>query len=222
MIKAMIFDFNGTMIFDGGIQKDSWRAFLNQQFNRNMTEVEFAQHIAGRNNRHTFEYYLQRRLSDSELADISEQKEQMYRVECLRRVNEFQLVAGLPGFLDKCLKKQIQVNIATASEASNVDFFFEQLQLDRWFDRQKVALNDGNLAGKPAPDIFLHAMKNVGVNPEHSAIFEDSVSGIQAANNAQAGKVILVEDAKLASVKVPGDLRIDQTINDYQNLAVEM
>ncbi|CAJ1197272.1 HAD family hydrolase [Companilactobacillus nantensis] len=222
MIKAMIFDFNGTMIFDGGIQKDSWRAFLKQQFNRNMTEVEFAQHIAGRNNRHTFEYYLQRRLSDSELADISEQKEQMYRAECLRRVNEFQLVAGLPEFLDKCLKKQIQVNIATASEASNVDFFFEQLQLDRWFDRQKVALNDGNLAGKPAPDIFLHAMKNVGVNSEHSAIFEDSVSGIQAANNAQAGKVILVEDAKLASIKIPGDLRIDQMINDYQNLAVEM
>lgn len=214
----MIFDFNGTMIFDGMIQKDSWKNFLKQKFNRLMTDQEFEQHIAGRNNQHTFEYYLGRKLSVQEVATISEQKEQLYQAECLRRNEEFQLVSGLPEFLDDCLEKGIKLNIATASEPGNVDFFFEHLHLNRWFDRQKVALNDGTLAGKPAPDIFLKAIKNVGVDPEQSAIFEDSVSGIQAANNAQAGKVVLVEDAKLSSVKIPDGLRIDKVIHDYHKL----
>lgn len=76
MEKAMIFDFNGTMIFDGKIQKNSWKKFIKQEFNRSMTENEFAQHIAGRNNQHTFEYYLGRKLSEQELAETSEKKEQ--------------------------------------------------------------------------------------------------------------------------------------------------
>ncbi len=218
MEKAMIFDFNGTMIFDGKIQKSSWKKFIKQKFNRGMTENEFAQHIAGRNNQHTFEYYLGRKLSEQELAETSEKKEQLYRSECLKRSELFQLVDGLPEFLDYCREKGIRLNIATASEPSNVDFFFEHLHLEKWFDRERVALNDGRLAGKPAPDIFLKAIENLGVTSKQSVVFEDSLSGIKAANNAQAGKVVLVEDKNLAPVKIPATLRVDRAINDYQDV----
>lgn len=36
--------------------------------------------------------------------------------------------------------------------------------------------------GKPAPDIFLLAAKEIGIAPEDCYVFEDSVSGIQAAH----------------------------------------
>lgn len=34
--------------------------------------------------------------------------------------------------------------------------------------------------GKPAPDIFLHAARQMGVSPDHSVVVEDSVPGVQA------------------------------------------
>jgi HAD superfamily hydrolase (TIGR01509 family) len=37
---------------------------------------------------------------------------------------------------------------------------------------------------KPAPDVFLHAAKELGYRPEQCCVVEDSVSGIRAAQNA--------------------------------------
>ncbi|MFI5801749.1 HAD family hydrolase [Streptomyces sp. NPDC051561] len=38
--------------------------------------------------------------------------------------------------------------------------------------------------GKPAPDLFLHAARSMGVEPERCAVIEDSAYGIQAARTA--------------------------------------
>ncbi|GAQ01072.1 beta-phosphoglucomutase [Companilactobacillus farciminis] len=218
MIDTMIFDFNGTMIFDGLIQKRAWGKFLEVEFNRKLTSQDYQLHIAGINNRNTFEYYLGRSISDAELTQFSDKKENIYREICLNTPDEFQLVSGLADFLGWCKSNDIKLNIATASEYSNVEFFFEQLQLGRWFDLSKVAFNDGQIKGKPAPDIFLKAIENVGGKANNSAIFEDSVSGIQAANTAQAGKVVLVEDPKLEKVNLPENLRIDKLIRSYSGI----
>ncbi|MCH8625476.1 HAD family hydrolase [Lactiplantibacillus plantarum] len=218
MINTMIFDFNGTMFFDGGIQKESWGEFLKEEFTCTMTESEFEKHVAGRNNRDTLEYYSGRKISDAELEVLTNKKEQIYCDMCLSRPREFHLVDGLTDFLSVCLKNGIKLNIATASERSNVEFFFKHLDLEKWFDIESVSLNDGTLPGKPAPDMFLRAMENVDSNPYNSAIFEDSVSGIQAANNANAGKVILVKDPDLDVVNMPANLRTDEVIHDYSHV----
>jgi HAD superfamily hydrolase (TIGR01509 family) len=46
--------------------------------------------------------------------------------------------------------------------------------LSRWFDLSKVVYNDGTLASKPAPDYYVQAAINVGINPEEMWVFEDS------------------------------------------------
>ncbi|MDV0431159.1 HAD family hydrolase [Lactiplantibacillus sp. DA1] len=215
MINTIIFDFNGTMFFDGRIQKESWGEFLKEEFTRIMTESEFEKHVAGRNNRDTLEYYSGRKISDEELEVLTNKKEQIYRDMCLSRPKEFHLVDGLTDFLSVCLKNGIKLNIATASERPNVEFFFKHLDLEKWFDVESVSLNDGTLPGKPAPDMFLRAIENIDSSPYNSAIFEDSVSGIQAANSANVGKVILVEDPDLDVVNMPSNLRADEAIQNY-------
>lgn len=215
MLKSLIFDFNGTMFFDGQIQKASWRAFLAAEFGCSLTDADFSEHVAGRNNRHTFTYFAGHDFDDHTLAELAEREEQRYRAACLAHPAAFHLVAGLPELLTCCRRVGLQVNIATASEATNVDFFFEHLQLARWFDHDQVVLNDGQLPGKPAPAMFLQAMHQINAVPATSAIFEDSASGIAAANRAHAGQVILVEDPQLAPMAMPDKLRIDATIHDY-------
>lgn len=47
-----------------------------------------------------------------------------------------------------------------------------------------------NLAGKPAPDAFLTAAKQLGVDPERAVVVEDAISGVQAGKSGGFGLVI--------------------------------
>ncbi|MFQ5798856.1 MAG: HAD family hydrolase [Bacteroidota bacterium] len=49
------------------------------------------------------------------------------------------------------------------------------------------------LAGKPAPDTFLKAGKELGVAPERAVVVEDAISGVQAGRNGGFGLVIGVD-----------------------------
>src|SRR5437764_3204159 len=53
---------------------------------------------------------------------------------------------------------------ATSSEITNLKFFMEHLRLGRWFDVAKIIYDDGSRPGKPAPDVYLAAARNIGVD----------------------------------------------------------
>ena len=50
-----------------------------------------------------------------------------------------------------------------------------------------------HLSGKPAPDTFLEAARQLGVEPERSVVVEDAVSGVQAGRAGGFGLVIGVD-----------------------------
>jgi len=50
-----------------------------------------------------------------------------------------------------------------------------------------------NILGKPAPDIFLEAAKQLGVEPNHSIVVEDAISGVQAGSRGNFALVIGVD-----------------------------
>ncbi|GAA3969232.1 beta-phosphoglucomutase family hydrolase [Gordonia caeni] len=50
-----------------------------------------------------------------------------------------------------------------------------------------------NLRGKPAPDSYLRGAELMGVGPEHAAVFEDAISGVQAGAAGQFGYVVGID-----------------------------
>ena len=92
--------------------------------------------------------------------------------------------------LNDLVKYAIPHTIATASGKKNVDFFIEYLELARWFDTEKIMYDDGQISGKPAPDLYLSAAENLKLSPEFCVVVEDSQSGIQAAHAAGIGWVV--------------------------------
>ena len=50
-----------------------------------------------------------------------------------------------------------------------------------------------NLRGKPAPDTFLAAAELLGVRPEHAAVFEDSLAGVEAGAAGGFGLVVGID-----------------------------
>ena len=53
-----------------------------------------------------------------------------------------------------------------------------------------LTLTRDHLAGKPAPDTFLAAAKELGVAPEHAAVFEDALAGVAAGRAGGFGAVV--------------------------------
>jgi trehalose 6-phosphate phosphatase len=49
------------------------------------------------------------------------------------------------------------------------------------------------IAGKPAPDIFIEAARQLQVNPERAVVIEDAISGVQAGRAGKFGIVIGVD-----------------------------
>lgn len=213
-MDGFIFDFNGTMFYDGRLQEQAWRSFLEQKIGRPVTDGEFHQYIHGINADVTFAYFLDKKLSKSQVAQLEEEKEIIYRRLCLESP-DFHLADGLTEFLDEAAGRGISMTIATASSRNNVRFFFEHLPLDRWFSFEKVVYNDGKIAGKPNPDLFLRAAEKIGIEMQQCAIFEDSKSGIEAARRARAGRVIGV--ASMLDEQVLYDLGASIVIKDYRD-----
>ena len=77
--------------------------------------------------------------------------------------------------------------IATSSEITNVQFFIQHLSLHRWFDVTKIVYDDGVRPGKPAPDMYLAAARNIGIAAGECMVVEDAISGLQAAHAAGIG-----------------------------------
>lgn len=124
----------------------------------------------------------------------NEWKEIIYRNECLK--HKMQLAPGAVELLSYLKAYSIPMAIATASGKSNVDFFINKLNLLDYFAEEYIIHNDGNIKGKPHPDIFEKAIDKLGVNYNDSIIFEDSFSGIQAAINCKVANIIIVNSTK--------------------------
>lgn len=144
----------------------------------------------------------------------------MYRDMCLKDEKMFKLVKGLPEFLDKLKEARIPLTIATGAPISNVKFYFKHLNLGKWFDINKVVYTDGSFKGKPEPDIFLKAAKNINVDIENCTVFEDAILGIEAAKRANAAKIIAVsstlENNKLLSID-----GISYVIKDFTEISID-
>ena len=214
-IKGIIYDFNGTMFFDGDFQNQAWSKFFLEKYNRKVNKEEFDLYIHGVNSIDTFKYFLGKSLTFDEAKELEEEKEIIYRDLCLKN-KEFKLADGLEEFLNFVKRKGLKQNIATASAFKNTKFFFDNLNLYRWFDLSKTAYNNGKIKSKPDPEIFIIAASNLGLNLSVCIVFEDSRNEIIAAKNGGA-KLIVGVASRLNKDELKS-YGADLVVNNYINL----
>ncbi|MCD7904788.1 MAG: HAD family phosphatase [Clostridiales bacterium] len=214
--KAVIFDFNGTMIFGQRIQEKSWKKFIKNKTGRSITEEEFSLYVHGRNPDITLKYFIDENLTKEETEVLIEEKEIYYRQLCLDSPDEFRLAEGLPEFLDRLKAENIPLTIATASPYGNLKFFFRELKLSRWFDISLCVWSDGSFEGKPKPDIYIKAAERLNKLPEDCIVIEDSEACIKAAQAAEIGIVIGISSMLTGEKLV--SLNVNAVIENYREL----
>ena len=71
--------------------------------------------------------------------------------------------------------------VASSSSRKRVMYSLERTGLFKFFDEQSIFTSQQVTRGKPAPDLFLFAAHEMGVEPANCIVIEDSSAGIQAA-----------------------------------------
>lgn len=188
--KGIIFDFNGTLLWDTQLHNMAWDNFL-KEHGPLLSDEEKHRRIHGRLNSEILRDLFGSMLTDGEIEHYSLEKEYGYQRLCTE-LNDFSLAEGVTELFEKLKEQDIPFVIATASGIENVEFYFKELELNKWFERKHVIYNDGSMRGKPFPDLFLKALDILGIEGKDAVIFEDSVSGIKAAEASKAGKIIIV------------------------------
>ncbi len=188
--SGVIFDFNGTLFWDTKLHNKAWDIFLTRHGLFLSDEDKFSK-MHGKNNKDIFLSLFDNSLTDTRIQEYILEKEGLYQELCLQ--TDMPMAPGAEEFLDYLKDHHIPFTIATASGKENLDFYFEHLPLSRWFEYDKVVYNNGKIKGKPDPQIYQIAMSVIDKKPEEVIIFEDAVAGLQAARNANAGKIIVVD-----------------------------
>lgn len=106
-------------------------------------------------------------------------------------------------------QRGITAAVVTATDLERAGRYLQQVGLKDCFDRIISATQVKQ--GKPAPDIYEFACRELGVAPEHCIAVEDSPNGVRSAYGAGC-KVIMVPDqtqpdedlAKCLLASVPG------------------
>jgi HAD superfamily hydrolase (TIGR01509 family) len=62
-----------------------------------------------------------------------------------------------------------------------------------------VVIGERHLAGKPAPDSYLEAARELGVDPGQAAMVEDALAGVEAGRAGRFGWVVAVDHADHAA-----------------------
>lgn len=78
----------------------------------------------------------------------------------------------------------LPICVASSSEPELIRKNLTRTGLLKRFDNNNIFSAVHVAHGKPAPDLFLHAAQMMEVNPEHCAVIEDSVPGVQAGRAA--------------------------------------
>ena len=157
----------------------------------------------GRTNPQILRRFLGDGPTEEEITRMSLEKEARYRCLCRRDPASLHLVEGARELFDFLLERGIPFTIATVAERTNVDFYFQEFGLSRWFSPGGIVYDDGTFPGKPDPEIFFRAAQKLGVPICRCLVAEDSLSGVEAARRAGAGRIVAVcadgDDAHLVA-----------------------
>ena len=92
------------------------------------------------------------------------------------------------------------LHTAIVSSSANTVQVLQAAGLTDQFDVRVDAQvrNERNLNGKPAPDTYLEAARELGVTPDKAAVFEDALAGVEAGRAGHFGCVVGVNRASQA------------------------
>lgn len=198
-IRGVIFDLDGVLTDTAEYHYRSWQKLADEEglfFNRQANEA-----LRGVSRRDSLLRILgDRQVSEDKLQEMMERKNHYY-VSFIQDISPKDLLPGALALLQDLRRQNIRIALGSASK--NAQGVIERLGIVDFID--VVADGYSVERSKPAPDLFLFAAEQLGLEPNHCVVVEDAESGIAAALAAKMWAVGLgpVERVGKAHVVLP-------------------
>ncbi|MGB8698698.1 MAG: beta-phosphoglucomutase [Thermosynechococcaceae cyanobacterium] len=199
-IRGVIFDLDGVLTDTAEYHYRSWQKLADEEglfFNRQANEA-----LRGVARRESLLYILgDRSVSEDKLQEMMDRKNQYY-VSYIQDISPKDLLPGALSFLEDLRSQNLRIALGSASK--NAQPVIERLGIKDYID--VVADGYSVERSKPAPDLFLYAAEQLGLEPHHCVVFEDASSGVEAALAAKMWAVGLGPTERLgkAHLVLPG------------------
>ena len=213
MLKAIIFDLDGTLVDSLPYHHESWRIFFK---NNNIEENDFNEIYRNYKGGGTLELMSSvfgDTYTKDELEKMSDDKEVIFRD--IYRSKIFP-INGLIQFLDNLKKNNILLSIGSNAIRKNVLMTIEELSITNYFS--SIICGDEVSKGKPDPEMYIKTLSNLKVNKNECIIFEDSIEGVTAAKNANIKAIGVTSSQSSEILKSVGAFK---TIEDYTKISID-
>ena len=175
--KGMLFDLDGTLIDSMWM----WKAIDIEYLGRYGIELpdELQRCIEGMSFSETAVYFKER-FQIPEPLDVM--KDTWNQMAYEKYKNEVPLKKGVLEFLKYCKAQGIKTAICTSKSRELASVCLNSLGIGEYIDLLVTGCDVNK--GKPAPDIYLAAAKELSLEPGECLVFEDIVKGLQAGISA--------------------------------------
>ncbi|KPI30953.1 HAD-superfamily hydrolase, subfamily IA, variant 3 [Actinobacteria bacterium OV320] len=131
---------------------------------------------------------------------------------------ELEPVAGAEDVLAKLAADGVPYCVASSGSHERIRVGHRKTGLDRWFEDARIFSSQDVGKGKPAPDLFLHAARRMGVAPERCVVVEDSPLGVRAA--VAAGMDVYGFTAMTPAAKLAGATQLFSDLGQLPDLLI--
>ncbi|WP_217251350.1 beta-phosphoglucomutase family hydrolase [Streptomyces sp. AC602_WCS936] len=209
-IRACLFDLDGvvtrTAVVHAAAWKETFDAFLRERDGadfRPFTDSDYDEYVDGRPRADGVRTFLASRGIELPEGDPDDPPEARTVNGVGNRKNALVLekirtdgVEPYDGTL-RYIDAVRAAGLATAivSSSANTRDVLRSIDAERLFDVRVdgVVARERKLPGKPRPDTFLAAARDLGVEPSRAAVFEDALAGMDAGRSGHFGYVVGVD-----------------------------
>lgn len=230
--EAVILDMDGVITQTAKVHKSSWKKMFNhfleeQPGNNNpMNDNDYVKYIDGKPRYEGVKSFLVSR--NIELAYGNPEDPPGNKTVCglgnrkneifvdLVKENGVETYASAIEKIKYWRNEGLKTAVVTSSK--NCKMVLDAAGITYLFDVRVdgITAQQRNLKGKPNPDIFLEATKELGTSPENCALFEDAVAGVQSGSNGNFALVVGVNRGD--NKKILSENGADIVIDNFDEL----
>ena len=210
-MKAVIFDLDGVVVYTDAYHYQGWKRLADEEgwdFEESMNDQ-----LRGVSRMASLQIILDYNgieLPEDRKRELADRKNEYYK-EMLNGIDESALVAGALDFIGKIRARGLRTGLGSSSR--NARTVLDALEITPLFE--VVVTGEDITRSKPDPEIFLLGAQRLGLEPGECVVFEDAVSGVEAAN---AGGMISVGFGPTEGLEQAG---ADLLVPDYASLDVD-